>query len=335
MWNETRFEQHLKDRLTAEFGQEKSLSMFARFAAARDKVLDEIRQIAAVEPNLSDHGPDHIANVFEYVLSLISPDQTTHRLSAIDLYILAMVILFHDTGNLHGREDHELNIDKIFDWARGTAADTRREKTLVLTAVRAHTGKAAAGSRNTIGDVAFDDHINGRQVQLRSIAALLRFADELAEGPQRTSDFFRTHIGFDEKSEIYHRYASCTNVSADRGSERIRLTYEIQIEEFSSDKAGVQLTSMTQFLTFVFQRIAKLDEERRYARFYCPALAAFKQTDVAINFYSGSALMPHTVCFQLDDLVVPGEAAIPLNDRFQGKCDTPEAIAAEVLATIK
>jgi hypothetical protein len=329
MWNETRFEKHLKECLTAELGSEKATSMFSRFVAARDKVLYEIRQIAAVEPNLSDHGPDHIAHVFENACTLISSNQTIHRLSAIDLYVLAMVILFHDTGNLKGREDHQLNIDEIFDWARGTAADTRREKTLVLTAVRAHTGKTATGSRNTIEEVPISDHMDGQQVQLRSIAGLLRLADELAEGPQRTTDFFRTHIGVDETSESYHRYASCTHVSADRGNERIRLTYEIQANELAS------VSALTKFLTFVFHRIAKLDEERRYARFYCSALLPFKQTDVVINFYNGSALVPYAVRFQLDELVVPGQAPINVKNRFLGKCNTPAAIAKEVLASTK
>lgn len=335
MWNETQYERHLKERLVAEFGAENATSMFSQFAAARDKVLSEIRQIAAVEPNLSDHGPDHIANVFDNAFNLISADHTMHRLTAIDLYVLAMVILFHDTGNLLGRDGHELKIDGIFDWARGTAADTRREKTLVLTAVQSHTGMTPAGNRNTLVDVLLDDHMNGRQVQLRTIAALLRFADELAEGPQRTSDFFRTYIAVDQGSEIYHRYASCTHVSADRGNERIRLTFEIQIAEFASAEPGAQQIALTEFLDFVLKRITKLDEERRYARFYCPVLAPFNQTDVAINFYDGSALLPHTVRFQLDDLVVPGEASTPLIDRFIGKCTTPDAIATEVLANLE
>jgi hypothetical protein len=90
---------------------------------------------------------------------------------------------------------------------------------------------------------------------------------------------------------------------------------------------------LKEFLTFVFNRIAKLDEERRYARFYCRALAPFKQTDVAINFYNGSALVPHAVRFQLDDLVVPGQAPINVKTRFHGKCNTPAAIAKEVVAS--
>jgi len=148
--------------------------------------------------------------------------------------------------------------------------------------------------------VLLGDHVNGQQVQLRTIAASLRFADELAEGPQRNERLFSgLTLESNRSRRSYHRYASCTNVSADRGNERIRLTYEIQINEFASSEPGAQLAALTEFLAFVFQRIAKLDEERRYARFYCPALAPFKQTDVAINFYNGSTLVPPAARFQL------------------------------------
>jgi hypothetical protein len=334
MWNKTSYERYMDKRLTADLGSEKAETITARFVSARDKVLREIRQIAAVEPSLSDHGPDHIANVLENVYELIATVPATHPLSGMNLYILGIVVLFHDTGNLRGREGHHLNIADIFDWARGIEPETRREKTLVLTAVRAHTGQTAAGGWNTLQDVPVSDHVNGCLVQLRDIAALLRFADELSEGPQRTSEFFRTHIGYNPNAQIFHRYASCTHPSVDRGNERICLTYEIQLSEFPTSVPMEQHAALTDFLTFVFHRIAKLDEERRYARFYCPILAAFKQTDIAINFYDGPSLLPLAITFQLDDLIVPGEHKSTLNERFPQIGSTPTEIAEQVLSKI-
>ncbi len=110
------------------------------------------------------------------------------------------------------------------------------------------------------------------------------------------------------------------------------MTYEVQVDEFGSD-AGKRRIALTKFLGFLLQRVAKLDEERRYARFYCPVLAAFKQTDVAINFSDGPTLLTVAVRFALDDLVVPGQASSPFDARFPGKCRTPDEIAAEVVAS--
>lgn len=330
-WTETHFEKHVKERLTSEFGPDKGHSMYSRYVTARDKVLREIRQIPGVEPDLSDHGPDHLANVMDNAFSLIGGDTNVHGLSASDLYVLALVIVFHDVGNLFGRADHHVNIGKVFDFARGNAADVRREKTLVIKAAQAHTGTSSAGSRNTLVAVDLADHLDNRPIQLRQIAAIMRFADELAEGPQRTTDFYRAHIGYAAQSEVYHQYAACTHVAADRANERIRLTYEIQLDDFKGDPPEKK-DSLATFLTFVFHRISKLDEERRYAKFYCPILAVFKQTDVVINFSKGGTLLPIDVRFQLDDLVIPGEHKAVLEVRFPGKCKTPANIAEDVYA---
>jgi len=330
-WNETSLERHLKERLVAEFGPEKANSMSSRYVVARDKVLNEVRQIQGVEPNLSDHGPDHLANVMENAYSLISGNHETHGLSATDLYVLALVVVFHDVGNLFGRENHHVRIGEVFDWARGTAADVRREKTLVIKAAQAHTGTNSTGSRNTLIAVDPADHYEGRQVQLRHIAAVMRFADELAEGPQRTTDFYRTHIGHEPVAAVFHQYAACTHVAADRANERIRLTYEIQLGDFKGEPAEKRI-ALAAFLAFLLHRVSKLDEERRYARFYCPMLAAFKQTDVVINFADGGTLLPIDVRFQLDDLVVPGEHKAAFEERFPGKCKSPAGIAQDVYA---
>ncbi|MEQ8790074.1 MAG: hypothetical protein RIC55_27505 [Pirellulaceae bacterium] len=333
-WNETNFERHLNERLVAEFGADRATSMYSRYVAARDKVLNDIRQIQGVEPNLSDHGPDHLANVMENAYSLISGNHEEHGLSATDLYVLALVIVFHDVGNLFGRENHHVNIGKVFDWARGAAAEVRRERTLVIKAAQAHTGTNNEGSRNTLIAVDPADHLEGRQVQLRHIAAVLRFADELAEGPQRTTDFYRTHIGYDPDAAMFHQYAACTHVSADRANERIRLTFEILLDDFQGSQPE-KTNALATLLTFILHRISKLDEERRYARFYCPILLSFKQTDVVINFTHGGTLLPVDVRFQLDDLVVPGEHVSTFEERFPGKCKAPAGIAQDVYAIVE
>ena len=69
MWAETEFERHMFDRLVVELGRERATLMQSQFVVARNKVLHEIKNIAGVEPQLSDHGPDHISNVFENVRS--------------------------------------------------------------------------------------------------------------------------------------------------------------------------------------------------------------------------------------------------------------------------
>ena len=328
---ETEFERHMFNRLVEELGRERATSMQSQFIVARDKVFHEIKNIKGVEPQLSDHGPQHISNVFENVISLISSDQALHGLTARELYILGLVVLFHDVGNLFGREDHHHRIGEVYDWARGVDSNTRREKTLVLRAASAHTGVTRSGSKNTLAEVEQSDHFDGKPISLRTIAAILRLADELAEGPQRTTEFFRTTIGYEPTSQKFHQYAACTHVSADRASGRLRVTYEFQLDDFELPSNISRIKDLSEFLAFVLHRVSKLDDERRYTRFYCRLLDAFRQTDVAMNFYTGARPLEFGLNFQLDDLVVPGQGASTLDARYPGKCSQPQRIAVDAV----
>ena len=114
------------------------------------------------------------------------------------------------------------------------------------------------------------------KLRLRELAAILRFADELAEGPQRTCDYIIRRGSLSSKSAIYHVYAQITRVYID--IDRIALTYNIDIENSEIKKVGLK-----KILSFIYKRIIKLDEERRYCKYYTEILTQYKQTHVTFN----------------------------------------------------
>ena len=143
-------------------------------------------------------------------------------------------------------------------------------------------------------------------MRLQELAAILRFADELAEGPQRTSNFMRELELYDEDSKIYHDYAASTNISIQRNNGRIALTYEIDIDIKSPNE--VRRPHLSSFLQFVYERIKKLNQERQYARYYSEFLEPFKLIEATINFHCGSDILDTELSpLQLTDLVVPGD----------------------------
>ena len=311
--------------------------------ATYDTTLDYLNrnvypEIKAAEPNLTDHGPRHIDNVQHNVLRLLGDaDDTPATISGAEMYCLAMFTLFHDVGNIDQRKDHHLNIGGVFDAARGTDPSVRREKTLVLRACAAHTGSASDGSLDTLKDLAEFEQFDGKRVRFRELAAILRFADELAEGPQRTSEYRLQTGGYAEDSRVYQEYASVTDILIDRGNSRISLAYEIPVD---SDVAPpqhprtlaarlVQLlnaarpdshstprhVSLASLLDHIFERIAKLDDERRYAVHYSSLLAPFKATIASFNFHCGNRLLDYDLpLIRLDDLAVPGTARRSFRD---------------------
>ena len=87
-------------------------------------------------------------------------------------------------------------------------------------------------------------------MRLRELAAVLRFADELAEGPQRTSEFMQAEGLYESESQQFHDYANSTHILIDRGTNRIILTYEIGIGVDQSNE--VRRPHLSSRLTYVY-----------------------------------------------------------------------------------
>ena len=301
------FNEQLREKLLDQLGESKGKELASAYEQTQAKLDQQVYEnIKGAEPSLSDHGIKHILNVQRNVVSLLSNDDVIKDLSGIEMYCLGMFILFHDAGNVFGRKDHHKKIAEIFDDIRGTEASLLREKTLIVKAARAHTGTAQDGSPDTLKELTEIDQLEGRRVRLRELAAILRFADELAEGPQRTSEFMQKKGLYSPESKIFHGYASSTHILIDRGEGRIVLTYEIDIDVSSTEEQRRE--HLSRFLAFAYKRILKLNQERQYARYYSELLAPFKSTEITFNFhYDGDILNTDLSPLKLTDIVVPGE----------------------------
>lgn len=299
----------MEDALITQFGQDQGHKYYVQYESARDQLVDEIfPQIRAVEPSLTEHDATHIQDVLNNAELLLGESIT--QLSGMDLYCLGLVILFHDVGNIHGRKRHNLynNTVTVYNHVRNRVAKYNHERNVVLRAAQAHSGLSKAGSTDTLKDIDPTDHIFGHTIRLRDIACVLRFADELSEGPQRTSTFMQKNNKYDPKSKIFHRYADSTHIHIDRPNERIAITYHIELE-----KKGKKFTAKTErefieLLHFTYHRILKLDQERKYTKHYSELLSPFKKTSVKINIHVNGQLQNLDLNeIMLTDIVVPGD----------------------------
>ena len=324
------FDEQLCKKVKEQFGKDKGRGLTSAYEQAQTKLQQDVYEnIKGVEPSLSDHGKRHISNVQQNVLHLLSDTGIITELTGIEMYCLGMFILFHDVGNIFGRENHRNKVAEVFDQIRGTAKSLRHEKALVVKATKAHTGTAQDGSRDTLKEVDETDHLEGESVRLRELAAILRFADELAEGPQRTSDFMQDMELYDEDSIIFHEYASITNIRIDRRHGRIILTYEVAIEVEGADENRRE--KLSKFLEFVYKRILKLNQERQYARYYSKLLDPFKLTEVTFNFHCGQDILDTALSpLRLTDIVVPGEPSKEVAE-IDAKYDI-ETLVADLLS---
>ena len=338
------FDQQLAAMLKREGdAREEGIKLLARYNSTRDALVDQVfGNIKAVEPNMTDHGYDHVRQVQANALRLMSDDgvvkQTRDGIKPIELYCLGMMILFHDAGMIHGRRDHHQRVDKLFNTYVPSGLSLRQERSLIVTAARAHTGTAPDGSMDTLKSIQPDEHLDGQRIRLRELAAILRLADELAEGPKRTSSYLQESEFYRTSSRVYHEYSAAVSVFIDRTNRRISLQYNVEVR--GSNNGESDTSKLQALLHFIYHRILKTDQERRYTRQYSDFLQPFEFTDAVFNFHCRGELLDSTglLPVRLPELVVPndGESTERPESFWQGReAYEPQRLVAQLLSKCK
>lgn len=332
--------------LEKDFKEDKAQELSGRYFLAKSKLNKGLLQwIRVNEPMLTDHSEDHIENVLnnayklleKYVLNLESYNKDTQpKYSGLDLYILCMTILFHDVGNFFQRGGHNQHIQTVINdmFKDFFFGEFKREKSHIITAGRAHTGKNSEGTKDTLRGIPEIEHCGGEPVKLRDIASIVRLADELAEGPQRTCQYMLDKEKVSPESEIYHRYATCTHLMIDTLNGRVSVAYEIELK--CNNVSGMtegDKTDLSKLLDLIHERIFKLDQERKYCGYYCDTLKSIGETQVSFNFFNnGQMLDLRFESLVLTDLTVPGDTAKQI---LEGRDDLKvDAVVKEVAESI-
>ena len=284
-WTDTEYEKAMKLFLFSQLGETEGQILYTDYESIRNELIKDnfFKEIKISAPSLSDHSERHIMDVQNRALKLIG-DFVEQGLSAKDVYCLALMILFHDVGNIFGRKGHDSirKIAEVYNNYRNRYQDYGEERRVVTVGASAHSGKSRAGCKDTLKYVT-KYSIKEDEINLPEIAAILRLADELAEGKHRTCSFLIEKGMYTEESKIYHEYAKITQIRIDRPLGRIAITYTINISENFSTNEGEQ-NAIKELISFSFYRAMKLDQERRYTKYYSQILQAFKYVTVVYLF---------------------------------------------------
>lgn len=282
-WIETTFEKAMKVHFVTSLGELKGEHLYGEYTSVRNAMEGDnfYSEIKGQEPNLSDHSEKHIQDVFDRAYKVIGQEEFI-KFSPYDIYSLALMILFHDVGNIFGRKGHNAveKIAEVYNSYRNNPQNYRDEKRVITLGASAHSGLSKTGSRDTLKDIK-ESSIKGQKIKLNELSAILRFSDELAEGKQRTCSFLIEKDLFDAKSNVYHRYAQVTDIEIDRNLARISITYDINIPKDFNEKARDEFKKL---IKFTYHRAVKLDIERRYTKYYSEVLQQFKFVTVQYNF---------------------------------------------------
>lgn len=301
-WEDRPLEKYVESLLTSKL-QSEGKQLWVSYLSTRNEIIGEVLPwIAKHGGGLTDHGVEHIRDVIDNACLLLGiPNQYATETAPIDIncfnphemLVLLTGLLLHDVGNIYGRNRHNQKIGEVWSKLNAWNSWHDNEKQIIIDVGRAHSGKDKDGSTDTLKALSVGNRYFLKiPVKLAPIASVIRFADELAEGPQRTSKFLIDSKLIEPESALYHQYAQITNVSIDRTSGRVALTYHINIDNSSYPKDKSSLEShLMDLLKMVYSRAAKMNYERQFARHYADILVPFRETSISITFLkSGSTI---------------------------------------------
>jgi len=285
------------------------IDYYSRFKAVSDYIERNIHPYvtagaAAANPGtlLTNHGGSHIKTVLSRIDDLRATSEGD--LTCYEMYLVLVAAHLHDIGNAKGRTNHEYGAEEFVREAGISLGDDAPEKRMISGIAAAH-GGSINGDKDKISRLSQSAHILGFPVKPRFLAALLRFADELADDKTRTSKDLLDRNVVPASSEIYHKYALALDpplIEGDSVSLKFELTTADLKRTFGKDQGQVYL------LDEIFERTKKMDRERIYCmRFLRPRIQIDK-INVTIDVYeSASDPQPQfSLSYRLEELGYPG-----------------------------
>ena len=263
----SRLAKHLQESQGHESFPDSTIDYYDRFVRIDNYLNTEIHpnvNTGATARNpiwLTDHGPEHIATVIRRAADLVFADRCL--LTPYEAYVLLFAAHLHDVGNIFGRKDHEKKVKNVmFSLEIGLVGNDNFEKRMICDIAMAHGGYVdCEDNKDTIGRLPFDDPPSRpNDVRVKKLAAILRFADELADDNTRTNRFVQeASQEVFPGSEIYHAYAARLRPPQIRHDARnidlqFELTSEIVQKQFLKGKTKKYLFEEIRDRTFKMHR---------------------------------------------------------------------------------
>jgi len=225
---------------------------------------------------LNQHGTGHVDKVIEKAYDLLV-NFTSGMLSSFEVFLLLCSIQVHDTGNVIGRNEHEKSIRKVTQGEVSRSIPDAPTQKYIYRIAQLHSGSVNA-DRDTIGAaiassaLLLESKLCDRSIRAPLLAAILGFADELADDRSR-ADERALDLGIvSDASAIYHQYSrSLHTVSIEKNPVNQTL-YLLLVYFIDSDLVTMRFPKYdsTQLLIDeIFLRTRKVEQERRYCmRFF-------------------------------------------------------------------
>lgn len=259
-------------------------------AHLEDGIYDDVDTGASAAEGviLTRHGSRHVDTVVRRATDLVMDESNAGnpRFSPYEIYLLLMAIYVHDVGNLGGREKHEKNIASMVEQLAIPLSDETVERKAIIEIAQAHGGTINGTNKDTIGQLARTDTVMGRCVRKQALAAVLRFADELADDSTRSRRILKKLGALPKHSEVYHYYADALHsVDVRRSEHAVYLHFLFHSQEAISE-FGKEKSQTVYLLDEIYSRTLKVYRECEYCMRYTFGLVWIDTISVKIEIHS-------------------------------------------------
>ncbi len=258
----------------------------------KDNHLDDLRTLY---PWYTDHGIKHTEAILRTLGDMIAPEDSAidvrnesprkgdipSALSDEDIFILMSAALWHDVGMLIARNNHARNLINYSREIQILTSDSNVTQTIYDIA-------CAHGSNKK-----FDDCINfiplnfyGKDVNVskKTLAALLRIADEISEDDKRITKANEVFASIPKENQVFWEHSAAISYSKYKNN-RITIKYALDIEKaFKKYKFENGKRKTITLYEFIVNRICKIINEMIVCAPYFSTICRVDALNITIEF---------------------------------------------------
>lgn len=232
-----------------------------------------------------------------------------------------------------GRAGHERKLNSIFDEKSTNIIIDTPERRVIKSIAMAHGGKTENG-KDTISLLSARETIFNETVRTRLLAAILRFADELADDNTRANRPALDLGILGTNSDIYHKYSRALHTVAikpDEENKDFKVSLVFELEAPALKERYLVGNREKYLLDEIYDRTQKMELERRYCMKFMYPYINIGRIQVVINIYGAQSQLIKPISYTLEDVSYPNDAVVVRNGKI-GNISVPSG--KEMLDTL-
>jgi hypothetical protein len=259
----------------------KSTPFYEKYILFKHRLLNnEYEFWASGFPHGNNHGPGHINRVLDNLDRLVGRNFVKQdALTAYELFLAMMSILYHDVGILRDRAAHADTSAKFIENESDAYFDGRDLRIIQAAIVSHSSSKDIETECAEFSDI---ELIGGYKVRPRRVAALVRLADELDEDFRRGDPKVASKIGIGEGSKFFWRFNQrILSVTPDPKSREIYIGVKFEPNDVGDivELSGVKRSFFVAFA----EKIAKINHERIVVNEFLPEALKYNRLLVSVK----------------------------------------------------